>query len=107
MMLDSASVELFGFRLRIKHQLLATRTQNDLVLLPLLYNDYFPELQVEKNRACCKLLMQNFPDTCLTDNIFNVVTMGKSRNWNAQKLAMANEWTCLGHSGQRRVVHHA
>lgn len=63
----------------------------------------YPE--VEKNTACNKLLVEHYPTTCVTKDVFNLLkAVPKAKTWNPRKLVLADDFNCCAHKGKFHVM---
>ena len=55
-------------------------------------------LQAEKTQACRKMLHQNFPDACLTTNVYNLLEkVPADKKWSLDRLKLAGSVNCETH----------
>ena len=57
--------------------------------------------EVEKNTVCNKLLVDHYPTTCVTKDVFNLLkTTPKAKTWKPHKLRLADDFECCTHKGR-------
>ena len=56
---------------------------------------------MEKNQACRAVLQQHYPDTCLMEDVMDMLKKApKTKTWRPQKLELAPTFNCRTHGKQ-------